>query len=202
MEANYIILTSIVLFLTAFLLYSIRFTKFKGLDAYSFVSLFYAFSAFCSFVFYNASNGLFRNYQNITVPPAIYWNFCILVSFIPLRKYCVSTPKLIVSNKQYFIIDKLSVFMCVIAILPFVESILHLPSIIANQSAVADIYDKRLSGIATNDYLSWFGRKFYFIEMLFSLVTPWLLCFQLKKDRLNKKLIFDRTILMTKKGNI
>lgn len=106
MEANYIILASIVLFLTAFLLYSIRFTKFKELDAYSFVCMFYAFSAFCSLVFYNASNGLFRDYHNITIPPAIYWNFCILVSFVPLRKYCVSTPNLIVSNKQYLLIDK------------------------------------------------------------------------------------------------
>ena len=78
METDYIILASIVLFLTAFLLYSIRFTKFKRLDAYSFVCMFYAFSAFCSFVFYNASNGFFRDYHNITIPPAIYWNFCIL----------------------------------------------------------------------------------------------------------------------------
>lgn len=190
MEANYIVLASIILFLTAFLLYSIRFTKFKRLDAYSFVCMFYAFSAFCSFVFYNASNGVFRDYHNITIPPAIYWNFCILVSFVPLRRYCVSSPNLIVSNKQYLLIDKLSVFMCIIAIIPFVESMFHLPTILANQSAAADIYDKRLAGIATSDYLSWFGRKFYFIEMLLSLVTPWLLCLQLKKERLNKKLIF------------
>ena len=188
METSIIIILYVAVYLLLLVIYKIH-SKNLDVNATSFFLIFYAFSGICSYIFYMASNGVNRAYYNISVIPFVYLISCILLSFLPVYKFDTYSPHIIVSRKQYKIIDNLSLFLSLCCVLPILETIIHLPSALSSETGLGEMYDKRLMGIATQDYLSWLSRKLYYCIMLCSLLLPICLFAQLAKKNVNKGLI-------------
>ena len=187
MNANVLIVGYIIFWI---ILYSFYVAKYRFKITFtSFCFLYYALAAVFSLFLYNFSNGLFRTYDRITIYPFIYLSICYLVSFMPTYFYEKQGCKIGVNKAQYQIIDILSIILSICAVLPFFESLIQLPSSLSS-TAVANVYDRRLMGIETSDYLSWISRKFYYIIMLSSLLVPICLFLQINKKRKNKYVIF------------
>lgn len=70
----------------------------------------------------------------------------------------------------------------IIAIEPFLENLLHLRSLSGNLDVTADIYAARADGEnAKSEYLSWIGRKFFWINFLIKDIIPLLFFYYLLK---------------------
>ena len=135
------------------------------------------------------SNGVNRNYSNITATPFIYLVLCIIISLLPIYRYDNFSPQIVISKRQFEIINSLSYVLVFCCVLPLIETIVYLPNAFSSDTFIGEMYDKRLMGIAVQDYLSWISRKFYYVIMLCSLLLPVCLFVQLKKKAVNTKLV-------------
>lgn len=140
----------------------------------------YTVSALTSlYFFYNSS----YDYSRITIYPIIYAFICIVITMIPLFSYDNHDNKSIYENEKIrrFVYLTLCVFS-VLAIEPFFESIVHIKSVFENIGSTADIYASRSAGENTNnEYLSWIGRKFFWINFLFRDIIPILFFYYILK---------------------
>lgn len=149
----------------------------------------YFISAITSiYFFYHAS----YDYTHITIVPMIYALCCILLIFVPIIRYDNVKNKILsdeVGCNKYIYYSLL--FFSLISVEPFLENLLHLPSVLHNQSSLANIYDARAEGDASDsEYLSWIGRKFFWINFLLRDLIPILFFYYIAKGkRLNKKIL-------------
>lgn len=188
MNVPLLIISYFSVYIFLFLLYSFVRKKFS-INATSFLFLLYAFSGVCSYIFYLFSNGVNRNYSNITTTPFIYLVLCIIISLLPIYRYDNFSPQIVISKRQFEIIDSLSYVLVFCCVLPLIETIVYLPNAFSSDTFIGEMYDKRLMGIDVQDYLSWISRKFYYVIMLCSLLLPVCLFVQLKKKAVNTKLV-------------
>lgn len=152
------------------------------------LSLYFISALTSIYFFYNGT----YNYNKLNIIPILFAYACIIITFIPVFRYDNVKNKYIRDNqKTYKIVYYTLVFFSLISVEPFLENIIHLPSVIANQNALADIYNSRAEGDTTNEYLSWIGRKFFWINFLLKDILPILLFYYLA--RWNK---YDKWIII------
>ena len=180
-------------YIIIYIVYSWR-GKCKGINTTSFFLLYYGFTGFCGFYFYNISNGLFRDFSNITAMPFVFLFSCIIISISPFYKYDKYSPHISISSKQYKFIDGLSLFLGLCALLPFLESLVKIPSSLGHSESMAEMYEARLYGVKVENYHSWVGRRFYEVISYSSLITPICLMIQLTKKKLNLKAILSLSL--------
>lgn len=168
--------------------------KYRSINATITIFSLYTISSFTSIYFFYNSN---YDYKNITLTPIVYLILCLLLTIIPIIKYDnIKNKSLITSHKGEKIIKITIIFIAILAIEPFIEMILHLPSIMHNQSSLADIYEAKADGTGVKyNYLSWIGRKLYWINFLIRDIIPILLFFYIAKfNKIDNKLIIGLTI--------
>lgn len=154
----------------------------------------YFISALTSIYFFY--NGTY-DYHKLNITPIFFAFTCIVITFLPIIQYDNTPKKYIKDNqKTYSIVYYTLIFFSLIAIEPFLENIIHLPSILANQNALADIYSSRAEGDSTNyEYLSWIGRKFFWINFLLKDIIPILLFYYLAKwNKYDKRIIIGTSM--------
>ena len=149
---------------------------------------YFGLSSFFSVLYFSASNGIYRDYSNITLLPYFYLLFCFVITLYPLYKYDKYSPTFSLSIKETKIIYIVSIFMSVCTVLPFIETIIQLPNALANSDQLNRIYEDRLSG-ESNEYLSFLGRKFFYFVWLLNNLVPILIFINLILPNKNKKII-------------
>lgn len=183
-EISIIIYSSI---LSLILFFCIK--KYKAINATVTVFALYTISSLASIYFFYNSN---YDYKNITLTPIIYVIVCLLLTIRPIINYDnINNKHLTTTHKGLRLIKISIILISILAIEPFIEMILHLPSIITNQNILAEIYEAKADGTgAKYNFLSWIGRKLYWINYLIRDIIPILLFFYITKfHKLNKKLI-------------
>lgn len=149
----------------------------------------YFISALTSlYFFYNA----LYDYSRITIYPIIYAVACIMITMIPVFSYDNHIGKNMFANES----SKKFVYLtlCILsfmAVEPFIENLVHLRSVVNNMDATADIYAARADGDnSKSEYLSWLGRKFFWILFLLRDIIPLLLFYYIIKwKKYNKYVI-------------
>lgn len=190
MEPSLLIILFSIFFLALFFVYNLKWQHFKSVNTTSFLFFYYFVAAILALVFYNFSNGNFRNYDNLQAIPFFYLAICIIITFYPIYKYDKSSYKVFLSKKQLAIIDILCVVLGLISILPLIESAIQLPSSLASEQSIADAYARRQAGLNLNlNFHSALGEKLYWIISLFSLLIPCLLMVQITKRKMNIPLL-------------
>lgn len=177
-----------LLYVASYIVYSRKIGSFKNINATQFLILYFCIASLLSLIYLNISNGLFRDYSNLSLPPYLYLFVCFCISLVPIYKYDNTIIEQIdISEKQDTIIRKTCVLICLCTLLPFLESLLQIPAAMAKDDSLANAYDSRLDG-NISDYLSFFGRKFFAIVwMLNNLIPPFLFLSIIKKY--DKKII-------------
>lgn len=164
--------------------------KFKAINVTITCFSLYFISALTSiYFFYNAS----YDYSKISIIPMAYALCCILLIFLPIIRYDTVKNKILsdeIGCNKYIYYSIL--FFSLISIEPFLENLLHLPSVLHNQSSLANIYDARAEGDASDsEYLSWIGRKFFWINFLLRDLIPILLFYYIAKSKkLDKRILW------------
>ncbi len=152
------------------------------------LSLYFIAALTSIYYFYNAN----YDYRHIVIAPIIFALFCTLILFVPIIKYDNIHNKILANNNG---VDKyiyyITCFLAVLSIEPLLENIIHLPFVIRNQNILADVYDSRV-GNNNNDfeYLSWIGRKLFWINFLLKDLFPIFLFYYIAKTKhLNNKIL-------------
>lgn len=154
----------------------------------------YVISALTSiFFFYNS----LYDYSGITVYPMIYVFICIMITMIPVFSYDNHSDKILYENKR----TKKLVYitLCVLSIMavePFLENLIHIRSVTGNMDATTDIYAARADGDnSKSEYLSWIGRKFFWLNFLLRDIIPILFFYYiLKWKKYNKYIIIGTSM--------
>ena len=99
-------------------------------------------SSLFSIIYYNAS----KEYTRITIMPYIFFIVSMLCILYPMVAY--NDKRMIITLNNAYAFKCVVVFLCIISILPFIENIIHVISTysISSSSALADIYDDKMSG--------------------------------------------------------
>lgn len=184
MAPSILIILFSLFFLALFFVYNLKWLHFKSVNTTSFLFLYYFIAGILSLVFYNISDGIFRNFDNLKAIPFVYLAICIVISFYPIYKYDKFTYEVVLTKKQFEVIDILCIFLGLISILPLIESVIQLPSSLASEQSIADAYARRQAGLNLN-FHSALGEKLNWIIYLFSLLTPCLLMVQITKRKVN-----------------
>lgn len=180
-------LISLVLynFILLFLLFVWIKTKGWQLNGTLYILFFLLISGIISTFYWNVSNGTIRNYSNLTIIPFLYLIIGYLITLMPIIKYDVTSRKeLFITNKQGVFLHYFTFFLIIISFEPFLENLLHLPSVMANSDFAAKMYDNRV------EYLSFIGRKLNRISTSFELIYPPLMFYFLSKRVIQKKIIY------------
>lgn len=164
-------------------------TKYRAVNvSVTCLSLYFISALTSLFFFYNS----LYDYRGITIEPIIYIIVCILITMIPIFSYDNHSGKTLYENDsaKRFVYVTLCI-ISIIAIEPFLENLIHLRSITGNMEATADIYAARAEGDnSKSEYLSWIGRKFFWINFLIRDIIPLLLFYYiLKWKKVNKYII-------------
>ena len=162
-----------VLYVSLFLLYKKKKGGLWNVDATSFIILYYGISAFVSIFYYNASNGVYRDYSKITLFPFLYLFVAVLITLYPIYVYNKKSPVIKLPNhiqSKFFMLLSLVIVLCMI--LPFLESLIKIPQALANDS-MSNAYEQRLYNSSSSlEYLSFMGRKFFLILWRLNNVIP------------------------------
>lgn len=160
-------------------------TKGWQLNGTLYILFFLLISGIISTFYWNVSNGTIRNYSNLTIIPFLYLIIGYLITLMPIIKYDVTYRKeLFITNKQGVFLHYFTFFLIIISFEPFLENLLHLPSVMANSDFAAKMYDNRV------EYLSFIGRKLNRISTSFELIYPPLMFYFLSKRVIQKKIIY------------
>ena len=174
------------------LLYAVK--KYRTINVSVTCLSLYLISALTSlFFFYNS----LYDYSGITIYPMIYVFVCIMVTMIPIYSYDNHCEKVLYENKQ----TKKLVYitLCILsamAVEPFLENLIHIRYVTGNMDATADIYEARADGDnSKSEYLSWIGRKFFWINFLLRDIIPILFFYYiLKWKKYNKYIIIGTSM--------
>lgn len=160
----------------------------------SFFPIYYAFSVFCSLIFFNVANGTVRDFSRTSLIPFVYLAVCFMISMIPFYIFEKRKAKLVISQKESDLLDMVSIIIAVCSILPFIETMFHLTSILSIDESIGRTFEMRRESGHNENYLSFIGAKFYYVLMLFEILTPWMLLFQLWKKNKNIYIIIGLSI--------
>lgn len=169
-------------------------TKYRAVNvSVTCLSLYFISALTSLFFFYNS----LYDYRGITIEPIIYIIVCILITMIPIFSYDNHSEKTLYENdsSKRFVYVTLCI-ISIIAIEPFLENLIHLRSVTGNMEATADIYAARAEGDnSKSEYLSWIGRKFFWINFLIRDIIPLLLFYYiLKWEKVNKYIIIGTSM--------
>lgn len=169
-------------------------TKYRAMNvSVTCLSLYFISALTSLFFFYNS----LYDYRGITIEPIIYVIVCILITMIPIFSYDNHSEKTLYENdsSKRFVYVTLCI-ISIIAIEPFLENLIHLRSVTGNMEATADIYAARAEGDnSKSEYLSWIGRKFFWINFLIRDIIPLLLFYYiLKWEKVNKYIIIGTSM--------
>lgn len=169
-------------------------TKYRAVNvSVTCLSLYFISALTSLFFFYNS----LYDYRGITIEPIIYIIVCILITMIPIFSYDNHSEKTLYENDsaKRFVYVTLCI-ISIIAIEPFLENLIHLRSVTGNMEATADIYAARAEGDnSKSEYLSWIGRKFFWINFLIRDIIPLLLFYYiLKWEKVNKYIIIGTSM--------
>lgn len=175
-----------LLFVILFILYNKG--QLRRINATSYTLLYCSVTALFSLLYYNASNDIYRDYSNLTLYPYLYLFVCYIILLFPLYYNDKQTYKTITINSQKTIFIKILIYIIIVcSILPFIESLIKLPSSIIDSGYMASMYEQRLDGYG-DDYLSFVGRKFFLILWRLNNFIPFLLFYVIIRGY-NKKII-------------
>ena len=190
MTPSILIILFSLFFLALFFVYNLKWQHFRSVNTTSFLFLYYFIAGILSLIFYNLSNGIFRNFNNLKATPFIFLAICIVISFYPIYKYDSFSYKVVLSKKQLEVIDILCIILGIISILPLIESVIQLPSSFASEQSIADAYNRRQAGLNLKlNFHSALGEKLNWIITIFSLITPCLLMIQITKRKISIPLV-------------
>ncbi len=170
----------------------------KNINATSFVILYYGVTTFFSILYYNACNGVYRDYSGITFPPFLYFFCAFLITLYPVYFFNKTIPAIKAPNywqRKFFLY--LTVLICSCSLLPFLESVLKIPNALLNDS-ISNAYQQRgyMSG-AELEYLSFLGRKFFFIIWRLNNLIPILIFVQIIRNGKKKYIVLLCLSLVT-----
>lgn len=179
-----VVLYSLILGISTLLL----FIKYKAVNVTTTCVSLYFVSALTSIYFFYNSN---YDYSSITIVPILYVLLCLFFTFIPIVKYDnVIGKKLAVCSGSVQFIQLSILFFSLLAIEPFIENLIHLPSVLSNQDSLGKIYGEKGDNVGKYEYLSWVGRKFFWINYLLRDIIPILLFYYISTAKnLNKKIL-------------
>lgn len=160
----------------------------KKNNATTLILVYFLLTSFFSILYFSASNGIYRDYSNITLLPYFYLILCFLITIYPIYNYDKSSPTLSLSFNENKIIYVVSIFIGICTLLPFLETLIQLPNALANSNQLNRIYEERLAG-ESNEYLSFFGRKFFYFIWLLNNLVPIFIFINLMLPSKNKKII-------------
>lgn len=157
------------------------------------VSIFIIFYLFVcsifSYLYFDAVNGVFRDYDNITLLPYIYYFICVILTMYPVIRWdSIDKNSIEFTRRQQNILYVISVLIIICTIIPFIETMIEVPSSLNNRASMANIYDARLEG-NVDDYLSFIGRKFFFFIWKLNNLIPILIFANLILPKKNKIII-------------
>lgn len=162
-----------VLYVALFLFYKKKKGGLWNVDATSFIILYYGISAFVSIFYYNASNGVYRDYSKITLSPFLYIFAAFLITLYPIYVYNKKSPVIKSPNhtqNKFFMLLSFVIVLCMV--LPFLESLIRIPQALANDS-MSNAYEQRLYNSSSSlEYLSFMGRKCFLILWRLNNVIP------------------------------
>lgn len=130
---------------------------------------------------------------NLTLSPFIFFHVCFAISIAPIIKFKESSlAKIRVANPSYLYI--LFLLFSIVAVVPFVENIIHVISIYGEESAVlSEIYDEKMEvgfdAAKTVYWLSTIGKIGNSVTGKFSLLLPFLLFYYLTFKKINTILL-------------
>lgn len=164
------------------------FIKYKTVNVTTTCISLYFVSALTSIYFFYNSN---YDYSSITIVPILYVLICILITFIPIVKYDnVASKGLAICSGSTKFIQLAIIFFSLLAIEPFIENLIHLPSVFGNQDSLGKIYDEKGEDYRKYEYLSWIGRKFFWINYLLRDIIAILLFYYISTEKkLDKKIL-------------
>lgn len=183
MESVTYILLYFLLLLSCFIFSILNIHKYKTKTSI-YIFLIWILSAISAYFFYEATNGVVRDYSKITLIPFIYLFVALNISIYPIYKYDhIQYFGYSYSSKQHKILVNVALFSFFCSILPLIENILRLPVSFGNSDVLSDMYEDR------ENYLSFFGRKFQLLCDYLSLVSPIVLFYLLSLKKKSWKLI-------------
>lgn len=155
---------------------------------------FLAACGFISIFFFTVSDGIFRDYSNLSLDPFLYLILGYIITMFPLMAYDSNQSKtLTIYQKQDKIINNLCIFLIVLSIEPFIEQLLKLQQVAGNINYMANMYE------ATGDdrnIISTLGSKLFNLYAYFELLFPILLIYQFTKKEINKKMVLGIVIVI------
>lgn len=169
------------------------FLKYKSVNVVVVCLGLYFISSLTSIYYYNNA---FYSYK-LRLVPFLYVFGCLLITMLPVFKYENAANKQLYTNKEIRqVVVYCMLFFSLLSIEPFLENLLHLPSVLHNQSNLADIYNIRAEGDTNkNEYLSFFGRKFFYINFLLRDLVPIVLFYYIATwERLDKRLLLGLSV--------
>ena len=173
-------------FVALFIIYNKR--QMNKINATSYTLLYCSITALFSLLYYNVSNGIYRDYSNLTLYPYLYLFVSYIIILYPLyyNDQQIHMRISIDSHKIKFI--RILIYIIIAcSILPLIESLIQIPNSITDSSSMSSMYEQRLEG-SGNDYLSFFGRKFFLVLWRLNNFIPFLLFYVIIKGY-NKKII-------------
>lgn len=184
----------ICLYFSVYALNAYREKKIISLSLLSFITLYQLFATFCCIQYYILADGLIRDYSNITLLPFLYLFVGFLIAIVPFFLFERKERVLVISQKQINIVDAVSGIIAFCGILPFIETIIHLPSVLSSSDDLVRLYEQQLLTGEKENYMSFIGRKFYYMLDIFDYFIPALLFIQIWKKNINKKLVVGLAI--------
>lgn len=168
----------------------VAFLKLKKNAIFKYIVFIWAVSSLFSILFYYESN----KYLNITLFPYLFLLLCFFISILPFYYFDDNRlKKITIGNSLFF---KMTVWgLAIISFLPFCENMIHLVSSFSldNSSALADVYEDKMSGDFDKDKLvTWFssiGKFFNSINLKFSYASLFILFMYLTNKKINKYIL-------------
>ena len=99
-----------LLYVASYIVYSRKIGSFKNINATQFLILYFCVASLLSLIYLNISNGLFRDYSNLSLPPYLYLFVCFCISLVPIYKYAPVRDKEIVYKKVGSLINILYLY--------------------------------------------------------------------------------------------
>lgn len=183
MESVTSIFIYFILLLSCFIYSILNIRRYKAKTSI-YILLVWILSAISAYFFYEATNGVVRDYSRITLIPFIYLFVTLTISIYPIYKYDHTEYwGYSYSSKQHKILVNVALLSFLCSILPFIENILRLPISFGNADVLSDMYDDR------GNYLSFLGSKFQLLCDYLSLISPIILFYLLSLNKKSWKLI-------------
>lgn len=158
----------------------------KKFSITSLLWLVWMISTFIAIFYYSVG---FEDFSNISFYPYLYLFFLFLISIWPIYKF----QRQIVLIHNYQLYNYFIVFIALIAVLPFIDNIIHLTSGFNNANSIVQIYDEKMSDDFDNSkFVTWYNpisKIFNSICLQLQDIIPIMLFLYLTKKNKNNFII-------------